>query len=36
MEKPMDIAYGIVYLVSDESKFITDHELAIISGYAAR
>jgi len=32
----MDIAYGIVYLASDESKFITGSELVIDGGYTAR
>ncbi|GAB2497881.1 SDR family NAD(P)-dependent oxidoreductase [Arenimonas alkanexedens] len=31
-----DIAWGIVYLASDESKFITGAELAIDGGYTAR
>jgi len=31
-----DIAYGIVYLASDESKFITGSELVIDGGYTAR
>jgi len=34
--EPMDIAYGIVYLASDESKFITGSELVIDGGYTAR
>ena len=31
-----DIAYGVVYLASDESKFITGSELVIDGGYTAR
>jgi NAD(P)-dependent dehydrogenase (short-subunit alcohol dehydrogenase family) len=32
----LDIAYGILYLVSDESKFVTGSELVIDGGYTAR
>ena len=31
-----DIAYGIVYLASDESKFVTGSELVIDGGYTAQ
>lgn len=31
-----DIAWGIVYLASDEAKFITGAELVIDGGYTAR
>ena len=31
-----DVAWGIVYLASDESKFVTGAELAIDGGYTAR
>ena len=34
--EPDDIAYGILYLASDESKFITGGELVIDGGYTAR
>jgi NAD(P)-dependent dehydrogenase (short-subunit alcohol dehydrogenase family) len=34
--QPEDIAYGIVYLASDESKFVTGSELVIDGGYTAR
>jgi NAD(P)-dependent dehydrogenase (short-subunit alcohol dehydrogenase family) len=34
--EPMDIAYGIVYLASDESKFVTGSELVIDGGYTAQ
>jgi len=34
--QPEDIGYGIVYLASDESKFITGSELVIDGGYTAR
>lgn len=33
---PMDVAYGILYLASDESKFVTGTELVIDGGYTAR
>ncbi len=32
----IDIAYGILYLVSDESKFITGSELVIDGGYTCK
>lgn len=35
MGEPDDIAWGIVYLASDESKFITGSELVIDGGYTA-
>jgi NAD(P)-dependent dehydrogenase (short-subunit alcohol dehydrogenase family) len=31
-----DIAWGVVYLASDESKFVTGSELVIDGGYTAR
>jgi NAD(P)-dependent dehydrogenase (short-subunit alcohol dehydrogenase family) len=34
--EPDDIAYGVLYLASDESKFITGSELVIDGGYTAR
>ncbi|HKL34775.1 MAG TPA: glucose 1-dehydrogenase [Salegentibacter sp.] len=34
--QPIDIAYGILYLVSDESKFITGSELVIDGGYTCK
>jgi NAD(P)-dependent dehydrogenase (short-subunit alcohol dehydrogenase family) len=34
--EPDDIGYGVVYLASDESKFITGSELVIDGGYTAR
>lgn len=34
--EPMDIAYGILYLVSDESKFVTGSELVIDGGYTTK
>jgi NAD(P)-dependent dehydrogenase (short-subunit alcohol dehydrogenase family) len=33
---PDDIAWGVVYLASDESKFVTGSELVIDGGYTAR
>jgi NAD(P)-dependent dehydrogenase (short-subunit alcohol dehydrogenase family) len=30
------VAYGILYLVSDESKFVTGAALVIDGGYTAR
>ena len=32
----LDIAYGILYLASDESKFVTGSELVIDGGYTAQ
>lgn len=34
--EPNDVAYGILYLSSNESKFITGSELVIDGGYTAR
>jgi len=34
--EPEDIAAGIVYLASDEAKFVTGSELVIDGGYTAR
>lgn len=34
--EPDDIAYGVLYLASDESKFVTGAELVIDGGYTAR
>jgi NAD(P)-dependent dehydrogenase (short-subunit alcohol dehydrogenase family) len=34
--EPSDIAHGIVYLASDESKFVTGSELVIDGGYTAQ
>jgi NAD(P)-dependent dehydrogenase (short-subunit alcohol dehydrogenase family) len=36
MGEPDDIAYGVLYLASDESEFITGSELVIDGGYTAR
>lgn len=36
MGEPDDIAWGVVYLASDESKFVTGSELVIDGGYTAR
>jgi len=36
MGEPDDIAWGVVYLASDESKFITGSELVIDGGYTCR
>jgi NAD(P)-dependent dehydrogenase (short-subunit alcohol dehydrogenase family) len=36
MGEPNDIAWGVVYLASDESKFMTGAELVIDGGYTAR
>ena len=33
--EPDDVAYGILYLASDESKFMTGTELTIDGGYTA-
>jgi NAD(P)-dependent dehydrogenase (short-subunit alcohol dehydrogenase family) len=34
--EPNDIAYGVLYLASEESKFVTGSELVIDGGYTAR
>jgi NAD(P)-dependent dehydrogenase (short-subunit alcohol dehydrogenase family) len=34
--EPEDVAYGILYLASDESKFVTGSELVIDGGYTAK
>jgi NAD(P)-dependent dehydrogenase (short-subunit alcohol dehydrogenase family) len=34
--EPEDIAYGVLYLASDEAKFITGSELVIDGGYTAQ
>jgi len=34
--EPDDIAYGVLYLASDESKFVTGAELVIDGGYSAQ
>jgi NAD(P)-dependent dehydrogenase (short-subunit alcohol dehydrogenase family) len=36
VEKRDDIAYGILYLASDESTFVTGSELVIDGGYSCR
>ena len=36
MGDPDDIAWGVVYLASDESRFVTGAELVIDGGYTAR
>jgi len=33
---PIDIAYGMLYLASDESKYVTDEELIIDGGWVTR
>lgn len=36
MAEPIEIAYGALFLASDESRFMTGSELALDGGYAAR
>jgi 3(or 17)beta-hydroxysteroid dehydrogenase len=36
MGEPEDIAYGILFLASDEAKFVTGSELVIDGGYTAQ
>ena len=36
MGEPDDIAWGVVYLASDEARFVTGAELVIDGGYTAR
>lgn len=36
MGEPIDVAYGVLYLASDESSFVTGSELVIDGGYTAR
>ena len=36
MGEPEDIAWAVVYLASDESKFVTGTELVVDGGYTAR
>jgi NAD(P)-dependent dehydrogenase (short-subunit alcohol dehydrogenase family) len=35
MGEPEDVAYGILYLASDESKYVTGSELVIDGGWTA-
>jgi NAD(P)-dependent dehydrogenase (short-subunit alcohol dehydrogenase family) len=34
--RPEDVAYGILYLASDEASFVTGSELVIDGGYTAQ
>lgn len=34
--EPEDVAWGIVYLASEEAKFVTGSELVIDGGYTAQ
>lgn len=34
--EPLDVAYGVLYLASDEARFVTGTELIIDGGYTAR
>lgn len=33
--EPLDVAHGVVFLASDDSKYITGSELVIDGGYTA-
>jgi NAD(P)-dependent dehydrogenase (short-subunit alcohol dehydrogenase family) len=35
MGEPDDIAWAVVYLASDEAKFVTGSELVVDGGYTA-
>ncbi len=34
--EPLDVAYGVLYLASDEAKFVTGTDLTIDGGYTAQ
>jgi NAD(P)-dependent dehydrogenase (short-subunit alcohol dehydrogenase family) len=34
--RPVEVAYGILFLASDEASFVTGAELAIDGGYLAQ
>jgi 3(or 17)beta-hydroxysteroid dehydrogenase len=36
MGKPIDIAYAVLYLASDESRFVTGAELVVDGGWTAK
>jgi len=36
MGEPIDGAYAVLYLASDESKFVTGTELVLDGGYTAQ
>lgn len=33
---PIDVAYGVLYLATDEAKFVTGSELVIDGGWIAK
>ncbi|HHF7366435.1 TPA: SDR family oxidoreductase [Legionella bozemanae] len=34
--EPLDVAYAVLYLASEESKFVTGSDLIVDGGYTSR